>query len=325
MSKYNEVMDNVKVSEDMRNRILANIEKEMSAEVDPASEDTISVKNEIPAEVSKEAGKKASKIVEFRKYAGIAAAFVVLIVGAYAVSRVTPFGGATESSTAMVEEASVSKPKPGKTASTSASKDTADAAMESAEENEAMAEAAYEEISPDAMDTEAAIMTETTTAGAKGESDSVGQASDSMAIAKYKEYASLAKLSKAAGTSFTEIEYLDSFSSGKDYYLYDGNIAAISYDVEGNTVIVREMDAKLGDIIPTNVGVSTADLVTDSIKVGDVNVDLFGDEEDSNAALGTQLFYIAQWTKDGLVYQLESSEALTYEDMKELMEQIVNS
>ncbi len=288
MSKYKEVMDNVKVSEDMRNRILANIEKEMSAEVDPASEDTISVKNEIPAEVSKEAGKKASKIVEFRKYAGIAAAFVVLIVGAYAVSRVTPFGGATESSTAMVEEA-------------------------------------YEEISPDAMDTEAAVMTETTTAGAKGESDSVGQASDSMAIAKYKEYASLVKLSKAAGTSFTEIEYLDSFSSGKDYYLYDGNIAAISYDVEGNTVIVREMDAKLGDTIPTNVGVSTADLVTDSIKVGDVNVDIFGDEDAFDASLGTQLFYIAQWTKDGLVYQLESSEALTYEDMKELMEQIVNS
>jgi hypothetical protein len=288
LSKYKEVMDNVKVSEDMRNRILANIEKEMSAEVDPASEDTISVKNEIPAEVSKEAGKKASKIVEFRKYAGIAAAFVVLIVGAYAVSRVTPFGGATESSTAMVEEA-------------------------------------YEEISPDAMDTEAAVMTETTTAGAKGESDSVGQASDSMAIAKYKEYASLVKLSKAAGTSFTEIEYLDSFSSGKDYYLYDGNIAAISYDVEGNTVIVREMDAKLGDTIPTNVGVSTADLVTDSIKVGDVNVDIFGDEDAFDASLGTQLFYIAQWTKDGLVYQLESSEALTYEDMKELMEQIVNS
>ena len=315
LSKYNEVMDNIQVSEDMRNRILANIEKEMKNAgnaADKSGTDVADVANSAEKDSQKE---KLSKIVEFRRYAGIAAAFAVCVVGAYALSKVVRFGGSSESATMMVEEASVARPD--------MAYDTAEA-TDMAEES-AYEEAAYEEISPDAVETEAAIMSETMTAGAKEESDSVGKASNSMALAKYKEYASLDKLSKDAGTSFKEIEYLDSFSSGKDYYLYDGNVAVISYDVEGNTVIVREMDAKLGDTIPTNVGVSTADLVTDSIKVGDVNVDLFGDEEASNAALGTQLFYIAQWTKDGLVYQLESSEALTYEDMKELMEQIVNS
>ena len=307
MSKYNEVMEKVKVSKDMRDRILSGVEKEL----EKGADSTVSIE-EITGKK-----KEFSKINEFRKYAGIAAAFAVLVVGAYAVSKVQPFGAKMESSTMMVEEASV--PRPNVSDNAMATESMAEEVTEEA----AYEEAAYEEISPDAMDADAAFKTETTTAGAKAEADSAGKASNSMSLAKYKEYASLAKLSKAAGTSFKEIEYLDSFSSGKDYYLYDGNVAAISYDVEGNTVIVREMDAKLGDSIPTNVGASTADLVSDSITVGDVTVNLFGDEDSFDSALGSQLFYIAEWTREGLVYQIESSEAITYEDMKELMELIV--
>ena len=307
MSKYNEVMEKVKVSKDMRDRILSGVEKEL----EKGTDSTVSIE-----EIT---GKKKgfSKINEFRKYAGIAAAFAVLVVGAYAVSKVQHFGAKMESSTMMVEEASV--PRPNVSDNAMATESMAEEVTEEA----AYEEAAYEEISPDAMDADAAFKTETTTAGAKAEADSAGKASNSMSLAKYKEYASLAKLSKAAGTSFKEIEYLDSFSSGKDYYLYDGNVAAISYDVEGNTVIVREMDAGLGDSIPTNVGASTADLVSDSITVGDVTVNLFGDEDSFDSALGSQLFYIAEWSREGLVYQIESSEAITYEDMKELMELVV--
>ncbi|MBQ3795767.1 MAG: DUF4367 domain-containing protein [Butyrivibrio sp.] len=317
MSKYNEVMENVKVSEDMRSRILANIEKEMT---DAGSDEGKSGAD--AADIAIFAGKdsqkkKLSKIAVLRKYAGIAAALAVCVVGLFALSKVVRFGGSTESSTMLVEE-EASIPRPNVSHKTAATEDMAEEAAYEA--------AAYDEIAPEAVETEAESVSETMTAGTKAESDSLEQAANSVALAGYKEYSSLAKLSKAGGTSFKEIEYLDSFSSGKDYYLYsesDVNVAAISYDVEGNTVTVREMDEKCGKEIPADIGISTADLVSDSIQVGNVTVDLFGDEDSSNADLGTQLFYIAQWTKDGLVYQLESSEALTYEDMKELMEQVV--
>ena len=104
MSKYNEVMENVKVSEDMRSRILANIEKEMT---DAGSDEGKSGAD--AADIAIFAGKdsqkkKLSKIAVLRKYAGIAAALAVCVVGLFALSKVVRFGGSTESSTMLVEE-----------------------------------------------------------------------------------------------------------------------------------------------------------------------------------------------------------------------------
>ncbi len=75
MSKYNEVMDHISVDDEMKKRILLNVEKriqeEGTSEPDPV----------VP--------KKSNKIVEFRRYAAIAATFAVLLVGAYAVTQIT--------------------------------------------------------------------------------------------------------------------------------------------------------------------------------------------------------------------------------------------
>ena len=90
MSKYQEVMDHIKVDDEMKKRILQNVEKQLE---------------EAPQEV---VAPKA-KVVPFRRYAAIAATFVVLLLGSYAVSQVT--GGITNTSTApseapvMMEEA----------------------------------------------------------------------------------------------------------------------------------------------------------------------------------------------------------------------------
>ena len=77
MSKYQGVMDHIKVDDEMKKRILQNVEKQL--EEDPKEVD-------IPK----------SKVVPFRRYAAIAATFAVLLLGSYAVSQVT--GGITNTS-----------------------------------------------------------------------------------------------------------------------------------------------------------------------------------------------------------------------------------
>ena len=90
MSKYQEVMNHIEVDDEMKKRILQNVEKQLE-------------------EAPKEVDIPKSKVVPFRRYAAIAATFAVLLLGSYAVSQVT--GGITNTSSspseapAMMEEA----------------------------------------------------------------------------------------------------------------------------------------------------------------------------------------------------------------------------
>lgn len=84
MNKYQRVMEHVKVDDDMRKRILQNVENELS---------------------------KESKVVQFgrgtisqiRKHAGMAAMFAILLLGAFAVARIT--GGITHTTETAEQEA----------------------------------------------------------------------------------------------------------------------------------------------------------------------------------------------------------------------------
>lgn len=106
MSKYNEVMNKIEVTEDMRNRILQNIAKEFDE--NPADEETpggdVTVESEFKVNDASANGDNVrsfqtkSNFYKFTKYAGLAAAAVILLVGATVV-----FGpkekGAMESAT----------------------------------------------------------------------------------------------------------------------------------------------------------------------------------------------------------------------------------
>lgn len=293
MSKYNEVMEKVKVSKDMRDRILSGVEKEMTKEADTAS------KVEMPQKIS------SSKIVSFRRYAGIAAAFAVLFIGTYAVFKIRSLDVAT-STEMMVEEASMTtQGNHHKTA------DSATAMME-AEATEAA----------EAIEAEAPILSSDSTY-TKGENATATTAYNETAAGNYddatstdmKEYPSLLKLNAEAGTSFKEIQYLDSFSSGKDYYLYDGKIGVISYDIEGNTVMVRQMSTEYGNAVPVEyLNAGSAPQKSKVITAGGKSVTLRGSDD---------LYMVAEWSEYKLAFQLESTEALTLEDMQELMEQVL--
>ncbi len=84
MSKYQEVMNHIKVDDEMKKRILQNVEKKLE---------------EAPQEVVT----PKPKVVPFKKYAAIAATFTVLLVGSYAVMHATGGIGGTNSSTSVYE------------------------------------------------------------------------------------------------------------------------------------------------------------------------------------------------------------------------------
>ena len=86
MSKYQEVMDHIKVDDEMKKRILQNVEKQLE-------------------EAPKEVDTPKAKVVPFRRYAAIAATFAVLLLGSYAVSQVTGGITNTSSSTSLHEPA----------------------------------------------------------------------------------------------------------------------------------------------------------------------------------------------------------------------------
>lgn len=99
-NKYNEVMDKIEVTEEMRNRILQNIANEFS-ESDNATEELSVEKTaesvETPIEFADRAKNRKKSVYSFTRYIGVAAAAVVLLIGASAVFDKNQV--ATESST----------------------------------------------------------------------------------------------------------------------------------------------------------------------------------------------------------------------------------
>ncbi len=79
MSKYNKVMDNVVVTEDMRSRILQNIDEKFGDEPVEMSDATV---------IEAKADPMTKKVVGFRKYYRLAAAIVAVVVGGFAVSLI---------------------------------------------------------------------------------------------------------------------------------------------------------------------------------------------------------------------------------------------
>jgi len=119
LNKYQRVMEHVKVDDDMRKRILQNVENELS---------------------------KESKVVQFgrgtisqiRKHAGMAAMFAILLLGAFAVARIT--GGITHTSAPTMSDTAMEAPAPAEEAMV---EDAAEAAIE-----EEAAEATYDNAEP---------------------------------------------------------------------------------------------------------------------------------------------------------------------------------
>ena len=121
MNKYQRVMEHVKVDDEMRKRILQNLEKELESGEDKARDQVV----------------ESSKVVPFKKrlgdgikrYGGMVAMLAILLVGTAAVIRIT--GGVSNTSAPSMSDSAMEAP--------------AAAPAEEAAEAPAATESAYEE------------------------------------------------------------------------------------------------------------------------------------------------------------------------------------
>lgn len=87
-NKYNEVMNKIEVTEEMRNRILQNIANEFSEDnsvTDKTAMETPVAPVETPVDFGERAKSRKKSVYSFTRYIGVAAAAVVLLIGASAV------------------------------------------------------------------------------------------------------------------------------------------------------------------------------------------------------------------------------------------------
>ena len=84
-NKYNEVMNKIEVTEEMRSRILQNIANEFSEDNQTTGETPAETKVETPIDFAKRAQDRKKSVYSFTRYIGVAAAAVVLLIGASAV------------------------------------------------------------------------------------------------------------------------------------------------------------------------------------------------------------------------------------------------
>lgn len=277
-NKYNEVMDKIEVTEEMRSRILQNIANEFS-EDNNTEEAPLEDAVETPIDFGERAAKRKKAVYSFTRYIGVAAAAVVLFIGA----------------TAVLDKS--------KSESTSFS-DTAHELTHDA--------------TADLHNKEAEFIKNS-----------------------WVKYESVEKMAQATGVEFKEIEYLNSVSSDVDYYLDNGTDATIVYDVSGNSITLvqkQEMnvvaeaaeepaaseetnvfDAKAGNAEKNSdrteaSRIETSKTVTETITVGDVNVQIKGTDEGFNKAT---------WTVDGIEYSLDSAEKLDLDGMTDLIKNIL--
>ncbi len=162
MNKYNEIMNRVRVDDDMKKRLLENLAKE--TEADNKLSDNAKAGDESQTGKSKISKFSSRKFNEIKKYAYIAAACGVLFIGAYAVIKTVGLNSspAMDSATyAPVAESPAATPE--------AIKDYANDSsmmMEEAAESDAMIMDSEEAAAEDALVIEAETSEALVTAGA---------------------------------------------------------------------------------------------------------------------------------------------------------------
>ncbi len=308
MSKYNDVMNKIEVTEDMRNRILQNIAKEFDEKptkeeetdrVEATEVTEFKVNDSVADEDKVRSFQPKSGFYKFTKYAGLAAAAVILLVGATVV-----FGPKDK------------------------------VAMESVTMTEMAHEVAHEAAAD--VHHEAELIKSSWV-----KYDSV-EALASVAGADYTDIAYLSSISSEVDY------YLDDGESAVLVYDVTGNQVTVSESVASNEVANSTEDmhtdsdidmaaepetvgtanspssifggsgiGKLGAIgnnKDSKNGDSESEPMYQGITVGNVDVSLIGTEEG---------YTNAYWTVNGIEYHLECVEKISLEDMTELMNNIL--
>lgn len=298
MSKYNEAMDKIKVTDDMKKRILQNIED--------TNFDNVTAFDPVPKK-----SKKENKIISFvRSYGAVAAMFAVVLVGAYAV-----FG--TMSGNKSMESATLEAPS----ATYEMVEEATEAAYEEAEADEAapVMEAKGTEDSAMMMEPSAvpdASAKSENTKDATGTKPATEDGTETAAMGIVVEFSSAAELSAEAGYEISDIDSLLAQSSENHYLLYENGMIEIDYYVDGGNVYYRKATEEAaseyanGNI--TGDYIDYADVVTRNIEGTEVTLQGTGDA-----------FNVASWTMDGVRCLLVYEKGLEDSAMMSLLDEIL--
>ena len=310
LSKYNEVMDNIKVTDEMRQRILLNIEKEMGS----AGNSGNSLNNQTNiSDFSSLKKKKDNNVVFFiKKYGSMVAIFALIVAGSYGVIRTVGLNGskgemAATSSQEMAAEDSIYEEEAVNSA------DLTEATEESAYDMD-MAEGVFESASETAQDIPDVTESAEPALAAKDdkEKDSLKDdaASLSNAIGSPEGVLTSAKeLSKELGFTIKDIDSLKDKAVSTEYCLHDagGEIIYITSDdkisycasSKGSFVGGRDVDI-------TSFAKST------TIEAGDKRALAYGDGD---------VFKLAYWEEDGIWYSIISDKGMTEDEMTSIIKE----
>ncbi len=280
MSKYNEVMENVRVTDEMRQRILTNIAKE------------VSVTNESQVTQFENYKKsKENKVVRFiTRYGSMVAIFALVVAGSYAVIRTVGLNGSK-----------------GEMAATTAEEATDYAYVEEATETAEATESTdgFAEIEESAAEDDAvSVMPDTSFFAGKSENsgDSVPESETNGIMCE--EVASADELSEKLGFEFKDSETLKDKAISSSYYIYDDG-GEILYITSDDTI--SYFASSKGSFI----GERNVDITAFSENKTVDEVELYGDDG---------LYKLACWKNSGISYSIVSKKGIPEEELLTIIE-----
>ena len=294
MAKYNDVMENIKVTDEMRSRILRNVALSLEAGTDTESEAENEAEDVTETATEAEKGyaaeKEAEKIAEFpktkKKFNGAWIPPVALTAAAVILIVVRPWSGSSL----------MSKSESAMTADTTVTTDSAaEAAYEDYYDYEDVAEAATES-------EESYKYTE------EAEYDVNEEESDGM-IFDAQEYASAGEMSDAVGFEIKDITTVPFEPDEVIYRVITGTLAEIMYIGDDEKLTFRK-SAGLED----NSGDYNNYSIAEALEIEGAKVNILGYDEG---------FYLATWYDGEYFYSVGSQNPLPTETMEEIVRNVV--
>ena len=135
--------------------------------------------------------------------------------------------------------------------------------------------------------------------------------SDEAAFEAVPEAAEEALAPRTIGKDFS---FLSGLASKIEQNKYDNEIIETTYHIGGNEIKVWQMPESLGKTIPGKYSGLASYEDSGEVKVADLSIEIMGNDGK---------YTMARWNQDGIVYELLSSDAMTMEEMDELLREII--
>ncbi len=319
MSKYNEVMKKVVVTDEMRSRILENIDKELK---EGSVETTATDENDKITDISsaKKNRENVNNIVSFIvKYGSRVAVFALVLLGAFSVIRFVGMNNHStmESATSYSEEATMTAEE---------SYDSTDEALEmetEATDSMNMTESYGESVAAPAADMEEYVESESSEYMAEEANEDMAAPEPGFGIGADRNKA--VNSQKSELTADLDSIQRDEFASaiGFDFAEPAGLVKAaeeISYypGQDGGEIRYVTKDGILYYYVSLNPAFTDEYILTESVyattyvcDIGDKTVTMYGNDDGYN---------VATWNTDNVCYVIVSDKGMTEDDIRSWLE-----